>query len=138
VIVPPLINKYYILDLQPENSFIKGLVDQGYTTFVVSWRNPEASMRDTTMIDYLKAGPLECTRVAAEICGTEDVNVVAYCIGGTLMAMTLAYLAETGDKRIHAATFLASLIDFEEVGEIDAFRSEDALANIEKKMGEKG
>jgi polyhydroxyalkanoate synthase len=138
LIVPPWINKFYILDLQPENSFIKGLVDQGYTTFVISWRNPDGSMRDTTMEDYLKAGPLECSRVAAEICGTEDINVVAYCIGGTLMAMTLAYLAKKHDKRINAATFLASLIDFDEVGEIDAFLGEDALAYIEKKMGERG
>ncbi|GAC1652869.1 MAG: class I poly(R)-hydroxyalkanoic acid synthase [Vulcanimicrobiaceae bacterium] len=138
LIVPPWINKFYILDLQPENSFIKGLVDQGFTTFVVSWRNPTAAMRDTTMEDYLKAGPLECSRVAAEICAAENVNVVAYCIGGTLMAMALAYLAAKDDCRIGAATFLASLIDFDEVGEIDAFLGEDALAYIEKKMSERG
>ena len=138
VIVPPWINKYYILDLQPENSFIKGLVDQGYTAFVLSWRNPDASMRDTGMIDYLKAGPLECTRVAAEICGTKDVNVVAYCIGGTLLAMTLAYLAKQQNSPIASVTFLASLIDFEEAGEIEAFLGEDALAYIEKKMGQRG
>ncbi|MDQ6931040.1 MAG: class I poly(R)-hydroxyalkanoic acid synthase [Candidatus Eremiobacteraeota bacterium] len=138
VIFPPWINKFYILDLQPANSFVKHLVDAGYTTFIVSWRNPDASMRDTGMEDYLKAGPLECSRVAAEICGTPDTNVVAYCIGGTLMSMALAYLAQKKDKRINAATFLASLIDFQDVGEIDAFLGEDALAYIEKKMGERG
>ena len=138
LIVPPWINKFYILDLQPENSFIKGLVDAGFTAFVLSWRNPDASMRETSMEDYLKAGPLECARVAAEICGTKDVNVVAYCIGGTLMAMALGYLAKKKDDRINCVTFLASLIDFEEAGEIEAFLGEDALAYIEKKMGERG
>lgn len=138
VIVPPWINKFYILDLQPENSFIKGLVDAGYTTFVLSWRNPDASMRDTTMEDYLQAGPLECLRVATEICATADANVVAYCIGGTLMAMTLGYLAKQTSSRAGAVTFLASLIDFSDAGEIDAFLGEDALAHIEKKMGERG
>jgi polyhydroxyalkanoate synthase len=138
VIVPPWINKFYILDLQPENSFIKGLVDQGYTTFVLSWRNPDASMRNTSMQDYLKAGPLECSRVVTEICGTPEVNVVAYCIGGTLLAMALGYLAKRKDSRIAAVTFLASLIDFSDAGEIDAFLGEDAPAHIEKKMGERG
>ena len=138
LIVPPWINKFYILDLQPENSFIKHLVDGGYTTFVISWRNPDASMRNTSMEDYLMQGPMACAKVAAEICATDDVNLVSYCIGGTLSAMMLAYLAKKDDHRINAATFLASLTDFSDTGEIDAFLGEDALAYIEKKMGERG
>ncbi len=138
VIVPPWINKYYVLDLRPENSFVKGMVDRGFTTFVISWRNPDASLRDTTMADYLKRGLLDCSRVASEICGTPDVNLVAYCIGGTLTAMALAYLAGRNEKFVQSATFLASLTDFADAGEIDAFLGEDALAFLEKKMGERG
>jgi polyhydroxyalkanoate synthase len=138
LIVPPWINKYYVLDLQPENSLIKGLVDQGFTTFVISWRNPDAEMRDVTMRDYLVRGPLECSRVAAAICKVETLNAVGYCIGGTLMAMLLAYLAKREERLIGCATFLASLIDFSDAGEIEAFLGEDALAYIEKKMGERG
>ncbi|MBV8246576.1 MAG: class I poly(R)-hydroxyalkanoic acid synthase [Candidatus Eremiobacteraeota bacterium] len=137
VIIPPWINKFYILDLQPNNSFVRGLVDNGYTTFMISWRNPDASMRETTMRDYLMQA-IACARIAAEICGTADVNLTAYCIGGTLAAMALAYLAKKGERVFDGATFLASLIDFKDAGEIDAFLSEDALAYIEKKMGERG
>ncbi len=138
IIVPPWINKYYVLDLQPENSLIKALVDQGFTTFVISWRNPDASMRDLTMRDYLVRGPLECARISAQIAGADLCNAVGYCIGGTLLAMLLAYLAKRGERTIGTATFLASLIDFEDAGEIEAFLGEDALAHIEKKMDERG
>ncbi|MBV8688885.1 MAG: class I poly(R)-hydroxyalkanoic acid synthase [Candidatus Eremiobacteraeota bacterium] len=138
LVAPPWINKYYVLDLQPENSLLKALVDQGFTTFVISWRNPDASMRDLTMRDYLVHGPLECARVTTEITGSKQCDAVGYCIGGTLLAMLLAYLAKRRDPLVGCATFLASLIDFEEAGEIDAFLGEDALAYIEKKMGERG
>ncbi len=138
VIVPPWINKYYILDLQPENSFIRNLVDSGHTTFVISWRNPDATMAKTSMEDYLQKGPLQCARVAAEIAGMPAVNLVAYCIGGTLGAMLLAYLAARKDPLVKSATFLASLIDFEDAGEIDAFLGDDALAHLEHKMSERG
>ncbi|MBV8727444.1 MAG: class I poly(R)-hydroxyalkanoic acid synthase, partial [Candidatus Eremiobacteraeota bacterium] len=138
LIVPPWINKYYVLDLQPDNSVIKALVDQGFTTFVISWRNPDAEMRDMTMHDYLLHGPLECSRVATEITKADSCNAVGYCIGGTLLAMLLAYLAKRGEPIVGAATFLASLIDFADAGEIEAFLGEDALAYIEKKMGERG
>jgi len=138
LIIPPWINKYYVLDLQPENSLIKGLIDQGFTTFVISWRNPDARMRDITMRDYLVRGPLECSRIAAKICRAEAVNAIGYCIGGTLTAMLLAYLAKRKEPTIGCATFLASLIDFSDAGEIEAFLGEDALAHIEKKMGERG
>jgi len=138
LIVPPWINKYYVLDLQPDNSFIKNLVDNGYTTFVISWRNPDAAMAKTGMDDYLQKGPLECLRVATDICRTPDVNLVGYCIGGTLTAMLLAYLGARKNRLVNSATLLASLIDFEDAGEIDAFLGEDALAHLEHKMGEKG
>lgn len=138
VVVPPWINRYYVLDLQPENSFIKNLVDSGHTTFVISWRNPDAAMAKTSMDDYLQKGPLECARVATEITRTAQVNLVGYCIGGTLSAMLLAYLAARKDPLVNSATLLASLIDFEEAGEIDAFLGEDALANLEHKMSERG
>lgn len=138
LIVPPWINKYYVLDLQPENSFIKSLIDQGFTAFVISWRNPDAEMRDVTMRDYLLRGALECSGIAAQICRSSTANAVGYCIGGTLTAMLLAYLAKRHESGIGCATFLASLIDFEEAGEIEAFLGEDALAYLEKKMGERG
>ncbi len=138
LVVPPWINKYYVLDLQPDNSLIKNLIDGGYTTFVISWRNPDATMAGTTMDDYLRQGPLECSRIAAEICETPDVNLVAYCIGGTLAAMFLAYLAAHNDRLVNSATLLASLIDFEDAGEIDAFLGQDALAYLDGKMRQRG
>ena len=138
VIVPPWINKYYILDLRPDNSFIKYAVDQGLTTFVLSWRNPGPELSSTTMDDYVQHGPLECSRAAADICGTDDVNIIGYCIGGTLTAMTLGYTQATDQKLINSATFFAALVDFAEPGEIDAFLSEDGLALVESKMAERG
>ncbi len=138
LVIPPWINKYYVLDLQPANSFIKNLVDCGYTTFVISWRNPDAAMAQTSMDDYLQKGALECSRVAAQIAGTPEVNLVAYCIGGTLAAMLLAYLAARNERLVNSATLLASLIDFEDAGEIDAFLGDDALAHLEHKMSERG
>ena len=138
LVIPPWINKYYVLDLQPENSVLRALVDQGFTTFVISWRNPDVSMGALTMRDYLIRGPLECARVATAISGSNRCNTVGYCIGGTLLAMLLAYLARRDERVVGSATFLASLIDFEDAGEIEAFLGEDALAYIEKKMGERG
>jgi len=138
VIVPPWINKYYILDLQPANSFIKFAVDNGISTFVVSWRNPDASLAHLGFDDYLELGPLTAIRVAAEISGSADVNQIGYCIGGTLTAMQLAYLAKTDPGRVNAVTFFAALTDFAEVGEIRNFLGADALASIEKKMDDAG
>ena len=138
VIVPPWINKFYILDLRPDNSFIKYAVDSGLTTFVLSWRNPGAELAQTSMADYVSAGPIAASRAAAAICGSADVNLIGYCIGGTLTAMTLAYLKRIGDPLVHSATFFAALVDFEDPGEIDAFLSEEGLRFIEHKMGERG
>ena len=142
VIVPPWINKYYILDLQAKNSFVGHASRAGFTTFVVSWRNPDASMADVTMRDYLVRGALEAAKVAGEISGTRDVTMNGYCIGGTLLAMLLAYLAgkpaAKDDPRVVGATFMASLVDFREPGEIVNFLGEDALEYIEGKMAERG
>jgi polyhydroxyalkanoate synthase len=138
VIVPPWINKFYILDLQPANSFVKYATDAGRNTFVVSWRNPTAEMRDLTMADYLRLGPLTAAEVAAEIAGAEQVDAIGYCVGGTLLAMLLAYLARTGSNLIATATFFAALVDFADPGDVQAFISEESLAFIEERMNEQG
>ena len=138
IIVPPWINKFYILDLQPANSFVKYATDQGRNTFVISWRNPDASLADFTWSDYLKLGPLAAIRVASEIAGTEDVDAIGYCIGGTLLATALAYLARTNGKAVNTATFFAALVDFTDPGEIMSFLSAEALAHIDQQMNEQG
>ncbi len=136
--IPPWINKYYILDMQPRNSLIKFLVDQGYTVFVISWKNPDASMADTSFEDYMTLGPLTALDVVKEITGSPKVNVIGYCIGGTLLAMTLAYLAAQGDKTVNSAAFFVSLLDFSEVGDTEVFIDEPQLNYIEGQMMERG
>jgi polyhydroxyalkanoate synthase len=142
VIIPPWINKFYILDLQPKNSFVRYATDAGFQTFVISWRNPDASLSNVTMRDYVVKGALEAAKVAGEISGTKSVTLNGYCIGGTLLAMLLAYLAakpaDASDPHIPAATFMASLVDFREPGEIINFLGDDALQYIEGKMAERG
>src|SRR5207249_9666469 len=98
--IPPWINKYYIRDMQPENSLIKFLVDHGFTVFVMSWKNPDESMADTSFEDYMTLGPLSSLDVIKEITGSQKVNTVGYCIGGTLLAMVLPYLAAKKDKTV--------------------------------------
>ena len=136
--IPPWINKYYILDMQPRNSLIKFLVDQGYTVFVISWKNPDASMADTNFEDYMTLGPLTALDVVKEITGSPKVNVIGYCIGGTLLAMTLPYLAAKGDKTVNSAAFFVSLLDFSEVGDTEVFIDEPQLNYIEGQMMERG
>ncbi len=138
VIVPPWINKYYILDLQPANSFIKFAVDSGFRTFVASWRNPDASLAGMGWKDYLELGPLTACRVASSITESQEVNVLGYCIGGTLTAEMLAYLARSGEVLVNTATFFAALTDFEDAGEIRAFLGPEAMAFIEDSMKKKG
>jgi polyhydroxyalkanoate synthase len=138
LILPPWINKYYILDMQPKNSLVRFLVEQGFTVFVVSWKNPDASMEETTIEEYVDLGPLEASEVIKEITGTETLNVMGYCIGGTLLAMTLAMLAAKGDSRFHAATFIVSLQDFTRVGDTAVFLGEDNIDFIEQQMMERG
>jgi polyhydroxyalkanoate synthase len=138
VILPPWINKYYILDLQPKNSMVRHLVEQGFTVFMVSWKNPDASMDDTTFEDYMELGPLASADVARDITGSSSVNVMGYCIGGTLLITTLAWLASRGDKRFNSATFMVSLQDFSKVGDTSVFLGEDKIDFIEQQMMERG
>ena len=136
--IPPWINKYYILDMQPQNSLIKFLVEQGYSVFVISWKNPDASMEDTTFDDYLELGPLAALDVVKKITGSATVNPVGYCIGGTLLSMTLPYLAAIGDTSVNVATFMVALQDFSEVGDTAVFIDEPQVAYIEQQMLERG
>ncbi|MBN8905060.1 MAG: class I poly(R)-hydroxyalkanoic acid synthase [Alphaproteobacteria bacterium] len=138
LIVPPWINKYYILDMQPKNSMVRWLVAQGFTVFVVSWKNPDATMEDTTIEDYLELGLLEASDVVRDIVGSERLNVMGYCIGGTLLAIGLSWLAACGDERFRSATFMVSLQDFSKVGDTAVFLGEPTVDFIEQQMMERG
>ena len=138
MIVPPWINKYYILDLTPEKSFIRWAVAQGFTVFVVSWVNPDRRLAAKTFADYMHEGVLAGAQAVIDATGSKDINAVGYCIGGTLLAATLGYMAETGDKRIHSATFLTTQVDFEEAGDLLVFIDEEQVAALERRMAETG
>jgi polyhydroxyalkanoate synthase len=138
LIIPPWINKYYILDLQPKNSLIRHLVAQGFTVFVVSWKNPDASMEDLGFEDYARLGLLETSDAVMEIAKGAKLNVMGYCIGGTLLAMVLAWLAKQGDSRFDAATFIVSLQDFSRVGDTAVFMGEPEVELIERQMMARG
>jgi poly[(R)-3-hydroxyalkanoate] polymerase subunit PhaC len=138
LVIPPWINKYYILDLQPKNSFIRYAVDQGFTVFVISWVNPDERHADKTFEDYMVEGPLAALDAMAQATGAREANVVGYCLGGTLLAAMLAYLAAKRDRRIKAATFLASLTDFEDPGELGVFIDEEQLAAMDESMARRG
>ena len=138
LVVPPWINKYYILDLKPENSFIRWVVDQGYTVFAVSWVNPDAELAKKTFDDYLLEGPIAALDAIERATGEKRVNALGYCIGGTLLAATLAWMAARKDNRIAAASFLATLVDFEEVGDIEVFVDEEQVENLEQLMTKRG
>ncbi len=136
--IPPWINKYYILDMQLKNSLIKFLVDAGFTVFVISWKNPDASMEDINFEDYLTLGPLAAFATIKEITGSPKVNPVGYCIGGTLLSMALPYLAAQKDETVSSASFFVSLQDFSEVGDTSVFIDEPQVAYIEGQMMERG
>ena len=139
LIVPPWINKYYILDMRPENSMVNYLVQQGFTVFVVSWKNPDASMEETKFEDYMDLGFLEAADVVRKITGSETVNPMGYCIGGTLLSMTLAYLAAKGEDKVFGpSTFMVALQDFEKVGEMGVFIDEPQVDFMEQQMLERG
>ena len=138
LIVPPWINKYYILDLKPENSFIKWCVEQGHTVFIMSWVNPDETYRDKTFDDYLQDGVLEAIAAVSKASGEKQMTAIGYCIGGTLLSIALAYMAAKGDKRISAATFFAAQVDFEEAGSLRLFTSPDLLAQMEPELERKG
>ena len=138
LIIPPWINKYYILDLQPKNSFVRHAVEQGFTVFVVSWVNPGKAHADKSFEDYMVEGPLAAFEAIERATGERDVNVIGYCLGGTLLACTLAYMAAKRDHRVKAATFFASLTDFEDPGELGVFIDEEQLAAMEESMARRG
>ncbi len=139
LIVPPWINKYYILDLRESNSLVKWLTDQGHNVFIISWANPGPEMRDYGWAEYMHQGPLAAMDAVKEQTGEPDVNLISYCIGGTLTASTLAYLtAKDQDKRVKSVTYMATLQDFSDPGEISVFINESRLANIEKKLDQLG
>lgn len=139
LVVPPWINKYYILDLRESNSLVKWLTDQGHSVFIISWANPGPSMRDYGWAEYMKEGPLAAMDVIKEQTGEPDVNLLSYCIGGTLTASTLAYLtAKKQQKRVKSVTYMATLQDFSEPGEISVFINEVSLNGIEKQLDRTG
>ena len=138
LILPPWINKYYIMDMQPKNSMVAFLVRQGFTVFMVSWKNPDAAMEDTAIEDYVDLGPLQASDVVREITGSETVNVMGYCIGGTLLSMTLALLSAKGDRRFGSATFVVSLQDFSRVGDTAVFMDDASVDFVEQQMMERG
>ena len=138
LIVPPWINKFYILDLKPENSFIKWATEQGYTVFVVSWVNPDERLSKMVFEDYMNQGPLAALDAIEKATGQRKASAIGYCIGGTLMAATLAYMAARNDDRIVACTFFTAQVDFSEPGELGVFIDEDQLASVEEMMSKKG
>ncbi|MBK7473823.1 MAG: class I poly(R)-hydroxyalkanoic acid synthase [Betaproteobacteria bacterium] len=138
LIMPPWINKYYILDLREKNSMIKWSVDQGMTVFVISWVNPDAAMREKSFDDYLLEGPMAALDAIEKATGEKEVNAVGYCLGGTLLAAQLAYMAAKKDKRIVSATFMTALTDFRASGELNVFIDEKQIESLEKKMNERG
>src|SRR3989454_5164119 len=136
--IPPWINKYYVLDMQPHNSLIKFLVDNGFTVFVISWKNPDASMEEISFEDYLTLGPQAALNAIKQITTSSKVNAVGYCIGGTLLSMALPFLAAIGDDTVNTATFFVSLLDFSEVGDTSVFIDEPQVTYIEGQMMQRG
>ncbi len=139
LIMPPWINKFYILDLREKNSFIKWAVGQGHTVFVVSWVNPDGELANKSFDDYMVEGPLAALDAIERQTGEKDCNVIGYCLGGTLLACTLSYLASKGqESRVASATYLTTMIDFTEAGELSVFIDEEQLAALEERMNKKG
>lgn len=134
LIVPPWINKFYILDLRPEKSFIKWCVDQGISVFVISWVNPDKKLGEKTFEDYMKQGPLAAMDVIEQATGELTVHTMGYCVGGTLLASTLAWLAEKRRVRVASATFLAAQVDFTHAGDLMVFVDEDQISALEHQM----
>jgi polyhydroxyalkanoate synthase len=138
LIIPPWINKFYILDLREKNSFIKWVVDQGHSVFVISWVNPDSRHADKGFDNYLSEGVLTALDVVLEQTGAKDLNAIGYCLGGTLLGCALAWMAAKRDKRVASATFLTSLLDFSIPGELGVFIDEEQVQSLEKKMAERG
>ena len=138
LIVPPWINKVYILDLRPRNSFVKWAVSQGHTVFVISWVNPDGALHDKNFDDYMEEGPLAALDAIEKATGERAVNAIGYCLGGTLLGSTLAYMAAKKDTRIKSATFFVTMLDFKETGELNVFIDEEQIQALEDKMNKRG
>jgi polyhydroxyalkanoate synthase len=138
VIIPPWINKYYILDLREKNSFIRWAVQQGHTVFVLSWVNPDARLAQKGFDDYMIEGPLAALDAVEKATGAREVNFIGYCLGGTLLGATLGYLKEKQQNRVASATFFVSLLDFSQPGELGVFIDEEQVQSLERKMNERG
>jgi polyhydroxyalkanoate synthase len=138
LIIPPWINKFYILDLRPKNSFIRWAVEQGHTVFVVSWVNPDEKLAEKGFDDYMREGPYAALDAIEAATGEKAINAIGYCLGGTLLASTLAHMAAKKDTRIKSATFFTTMVDFEEAGELGVFIDEEQLQSLEEKMQKRG
>jgi polyhydroxyalkanoate synthase subunit PhaC len=138
LIFPPWINKFYVLDLKEQNSLLKWIVDQGFTLFVVSWVNPDASYADTDMDDYIRDGFLRAMAEVRRITGVKQINAVGYCIAGTTLGLTLAHLKKAGDTTVKAATFLTTMTDFSDPGEVGVFLDNDFVDGIERQSMQDG
>ena len=138
LLIPPCINKFYILDLQPENSLIRYAVEQGHRTFVVSWRNPDASLATKTWDNYIEDAALKAISVTQDITGAKTINALGFCVGGTILCTAMAVLAARGEKPVASATFLTTLLDFQDTGILDLFIDEAFVAYREKEMGQGG
>jgi polyhydroxyalkanoate synthase len=134
--VPPCINKYYILDLQPDNSVIRYTVEQGHRTFVVSWRNPDESLKTKTWDDYIEQGPIAAIRTVQAITGAETINTLGFCVGGTILSTALAVLAARGEQPANSVTLLTTLLDFDSTGILDIFIDEPSVQLREATLGE--
>ena len=138
LIVPPWINKFYILDLGPEKSYIKWCIDHGITVFVISWVNPDKALGEKTFADYMKGGPLAAMDVIEQVTGEMKVHTAGYCVGGTLLASTLAWLAEKRRVRATSATFFAAQVDFTHAGDLLVFVDEEQISTLERDMRQNG
>lgn len=138
LICPPWINKFYILDLREKNSYIKWAVEQGNTVFVISWVNPDRKLAMKTFGDYMHEGPIAAIDAIKKATGEDKVNAIGYCIGGTLLATSLAYMAAKKIDNVKSATFFTTMVDFEESGDLGVFIDETSLSNLEEKMNERG
>ncbi len=138
LIITPWINKFYILDLRQDNSFIKWTVDHGHTVFVTSWVNPDEKLAHKTFEDYMLESPLAALDAIEKATGEKKVNVIGYCLGGTLLACTLAYMAAKKDDRIASATYFTAMVDFKESGELGVFTDEEQVTALEEKMNQRG
>ena len=136
--MPPWINKFYVLDLVPEKSLIRWLVDKGHTVFVVSWVNPDDRHAEKGFEHYMREGILAALDAVEKATGEKKVNAVGYCVGGTLLAITLGYMAASGDERIASATLLTAQIDFEYAGDLKVFADADRIASVEAEMKKAG